>query len=77
MVSPELQPELQHTAECILAGRVHLGMTREQVIASIGHHGNKINRSVGDWGVHEQWIYGEHYHTYYYFENGILTSWQD
>jgi len=48
MVSPELQPELQHTAECILAGRVHLGMTREQVIASIGHHGNKINRSVGD-----------------------------
>jgi hypothetical protein len=33
-----------------------------------------INRTVGSWGVHEQWIYGD---TYLYFENGILKSWQD
>ena len=33
-----------------------------------------INRSVGSWGVHEQWVYGDEY---LYFENGKLTSWQD
>lgn len=34
-----------------------------------------INRTVGAWGVHEQWIYPGN--VYLYFENGILTSWQD
>ena len=33
-----------------------------------------INRSVGPWGVHEQWVYG---YKYLYFEDGSLTSWQD
>jgi hypothetical protein len=50
-----------------------LGMTKEQVIAS-WYRPNDINRSVGSWGVHEQWIYNN---TYLYFEDGILTSFQD
>ena len=33
-----------------------------------------INRTVGSWGVNEQWVYGRNY---YYFENGKLTSYQD
>lgn len=60
-------------AECILAGKITLGMTCEQTIASWGVPDQK-NRSVGSWGIHEQWVYVQ---MYLYFENGILTSWQD
>ena len=48
-------------------------MTTEMVLESWGEPKDR-NRSVGSWGVHAQWIYGD---TYVYFENGILTSWQD
>jgi hypothetical protein len=48
-------------------------MTDEMVRLSWGSP-RDINRSVGSWGVHEQWVY---YSSYLYFENGILTSWQD
>lgn len=54
---------------------IFLGMTKDQVIASWGLPG-KINQSVGGWGVHEQWIYGD-YGPYLYFENNKLKSWQD
>ena len=71
-------PELPaQTAKCILDGRLQIGMNGEQVMASWGHHGSRINQSVGNWGVHEQWIYGEYDPTYLYFEDGILTSWQE
>ena len=65
----------------ILNGKILIGMTKEQVLASWGEPG-KINRSVGTWGVHEQWVYGgcSQYrcnYNYLYFEEEILTSWQD
>lgn len=53
---------------------VRLGMTKAMVIDSWGQP-KDINRTVGSWGVHEQWVYGDR--TYLYFENGKLTSWQD
>lgn len=59
----------------ILQGKIRLGMTKEQVIASWGKP-ERVNRSVGTWGIHEQWVYGT-FGPYLYFENGILTSWQD
>lgn len=62
---------------CILEEKICLKMTKEQVEASWGKP-RDINRTVGSWGVHEQWIYGEIPHSnYLYFENGKLTSWQD
>lgn len=73
------QPELlAKTKEYILAGTVHRGMTKEQILAGKGNP-TRINRSVGSWGIHEQWIYGRYINNriYLYFENGILTSWQD
>lgn len=74
-INPELPAQ---TKEYILAGAVVIGMTDEQVIAAKGHHGSNVNRSVGSWGIHEQWVYGDFpYCSYLYFENGILTSWQD
>ncbi len=52
---------------------VVLGMTRDEAKLSWGEP-KDINRTVGPWGVHEQWVYGS---TYLYFKNGILTSFQD
>ncbi len=59
-------------AKKIVNGYIWLGMTKEMAIDSWGHP-DDINKSVGSWGVHEQWIYGNQY---LYFENGKLTSWQ-
>ena len=52
---------------------VVLGMTRDEVKLSWGEP-KDINRTVGNWGVHEQWVYDG---TYLYFKNGVLTSFQD
>lgn len=63
-------PDIQR---CISEKKVQIGMSTEQVILSWGRP-EHINRSVGKWGEHEQWVYGS---TYLYFENGIMTSFQD
>lgn len=80
-------PELdERTKSAILNGKVFIGMNTEQVLASWGKP-NDINRTVFEWGVHEQWVYGglsgygrySSYTepTYLYFEDGLLKSWQD
>jgi hypothetical protein len=53
--------------------KILIGMTKEMVSESWGKP-SSVNRTVTGSFVHEQWIYGE---TYLYFENGILTSFQD
>ncbi len=62
----------------ITAGKIQLGMTDEMVLASWGVP-DDINRSVYSWGIHEQWVYRrDDFHAYYlYFEDGVLTSWQE
>jgi len=74
----EINPQLPNKIKkSILAGEVFIGMTAEQVRASWGSLArDQINRNVGNWGVHEQWVY-EDLGTYLYFENGILTNLQD
>jgi len=57
----------------VVEGKIRLGMISEQAKAAWGEPKN-INESVGTWGVHEQWVYDSHY---LYFENGVLTNWQD
>jgi len=67
------------TKEHILAGQITMGMTKEQVLASWGQP-RDVHKSIGPWGVHEQWIYGTgiyYRQLYLYFEDGILTAWQD
>lgn len=59
--------------KAILEEKIMLGMSADDVKTSWGDPKN-INRSVGSWGVHEQWVYSG---TYVYFENGKLTSWQN
>jgi len=54
-------------------GSYWIGMTKEMARLSLGNPDND-NRSVGSWGTHNQWVYKN---LTLYFENGILTSWQD
>lgn len=63
----------------IVNGEVSIGMTKKQVRSSLGLP-NDINKTVLEYGVHEQWIYkgfGHQEVSYVYFDDGILTSWQD
>jgi len=56
-------------------GGVRLGMTADQVRKSSWGKPSSINRSVGSYGVHEQWVYGGN--NYIYLENGRVTSIQN
>lgn len=57
---------------------IKIGMTDKEVLKLTGRPLN-INRSVGSWGVREQWVIEmppSFKKLYLYFKNGILTSWQ-
>lgn len=56
----------------IINKKIKIGMTSAMVIDSWGKP-QSINKSVGSWGVHEQWVYSS---AYLYFENGVMTSYQ-
>ncbi|MBD3293374.1 MAG: hypothetical protein GF393_10650 [Armatimonadia bacterium] len=75
----DAHPELdKRTALAIEHGRIFRGMTREEVRASWGPPLD-INRSVGSWGVREQWVYGDARYTkprYVYFKGGRCSGWQ-
>lgn len=53
---------------------IRMGMTTYEAEISMGKP-EDINRTVTAYGVHEQWCYPNG--VYLYFDNGILTSWQD
>ncbi len=61
-------------ANLISAGYIKIGMTKEMAKYSWGEP-NKINRTVFATHSHEQWVYPDGH--YLYFDNGILTAWQD
>ncbi len=52
---------------------VWLNMTKLHLLLSRGRPSD-VNRSIGSWGVHEQWVYRG---WIAYLEDGILTSLQD
>ncbi len=60
--------------------KIRIGMSETALIASWGYP-NKINRSVGSYGVDKQFVYGRYSRysspTYVYVENGKVISWQD
>ncbi|WP_305825797.1 hypothetical protein [Massilia brevitalea] len=63
------------TRESKRRGGVALGMTPSQVRASNWGSPQRINRTTGSFGVHEQWVYSGG--NFLYFENGVLTSVQN
>jgi hypothetical protein len=60
--------------EKLKKGYYWIGMTDKMALISLGNP-NDINKSVGSWGTHEQWVYDDGF--YCYFENGILKSYQN
>jgi uncharacterized protein YdbL (DUF1318 family) len=63
----------QKTYNKLKKGDYWIGMNREMSTISLGRP-KDINRTVGAWGIHEQWVYDGFY---LYFENGKLTSYQN
>ena len=61
--------------DSISRGSIQIGMNKEQVAAAWGRP-YKVNKSVGSYGTHEQWVMHEYGNTYVYFEDGICTSMQ-
>lgn len=59
--------------DAIRRGRVVLGMDTYSVWKCVGLP-DRTNKSVSARGTREQWAYSNRY---LYFENGILTSWQE
>ena len=76
--SADIQAGILHLdhQNAIKSHQIMLGMTQCMALASWGR-AERVNRSVGSYGTHEQWVYGEGAHNYLYFEDGILTSWQN
>jgi len=75
--------KVQERDQIIVSTPIELGLTRGEVVALWGVP-NKINNSVGAYGTHEQWVYRLNTESierkesrYLYFENGILTGYQD
>jgi hypothetical protein len=63
--------------QAILKGSVSMNMTKQQARAAWGEP-YKINRTVTQSGIHEQWVYNcVGALSFLYFENDILTSWQN
>lgn len=56
----------------VAEGKIEMGMNKKMVIDAWGAP-DHINTTDGDYGKHEQWIYGK---SYLYFTNGRLTSMQ-
>ncbi|MEF9934368.1 MAG: hypothetical protein RSA01_03990 [Clostridium sp.] len=56
---------------------VTIGMTPEQVRASMWGNPDKINRTTTAYGVREQWVYRSKWSGYLYFENGRLVTIQN
>lgn len=52
-----------------------IGMTKEEVENSTWGKPDSINRTVTANSIHEQWVYPNY--KYLYFEDGIMTSFQD
>jgi hypothetical protein len=59
--------------EAILAKKVGLGMSTDDVITSWGEP-DRVNTTVTAYGKTEQWIYDD---TFLYFDDGRLTSYQE
>lgn len=63
----------EKTVKSIQNGEVILGMSKAQAEIVLGKP-PKVHQSVGSWGVREEWVYSGYI---YFFENGILTAWQN
>ena len=74
---PASDPVEVRRANAVASGKVSVGMSADQVRRAWGTPG-KVNKSVGSYGTHEQWVYdrGESRFQYVYVDNGVVTGVQ-
>lgn len=74
----KLNAARDHKPPTVIKDVWELGMTKSEVRLAWSAKCRQINRTVGVWGTHEQWVYGVGCDkAYLYFENGRLIAWQD
>jgi hypothetical protein len=58
---------------------IWIGMNETEFLLAQKYRPDRINTYAGIWGTTEQWVYeySDFDNSYYYFENGILDSWQN
>lgn len=64
----------ENIAKLIMSHKVQIGMTKDMAIESWGRP-EDINRTINQFGTHEQWIYGNG--NYLYFDDNRLTTIQN
>ena len=52
-----------------------IGMTKQEVLDSSWGKPESVNKTETQYGVHEQWVYGNQ--RYVYFDDGVVTAIQD
>ncbi len=62
--------------DLVLNGEIQIGASECTVYSSWGQP-NDINRTVGSWGVHKQFVYGRSSRSYIYIKNGRVSAFQD
>ncbi len=55
---------------------VNIGMSQQDVLDSSWGRPERVNKTTTAAGTREQWVY-RGYHSYLYFENGVLTTIQN
>ncbi len=55
---------------------VNIGMSQQDVLDSSWGRPERVNKTTTAAGTREQWVY-RGYHSYLYFENGVLTAIQN
>lgn len=65
----------QEELDLIEAQAIKIGMREEALVCSLGETPS-VNKSVGSWGVHKQYVY-RRIGWYVYVENGFVKSWQN
>lgn len=63
----------EHEAWLMSQKKISMGMSEHGLVCSWGHP-DRINESVGRWGVHKQYVYGRQY---VYVENGEVEGWSN
>jgi hypothetical protein len=68
----ELKKKYGSRAKDVMNGVIWIGASRDAVWDSWGQP-DKINKTIGRYGTHEQWVYGDQY---IYLDNGKVTTIQ-
>jgi hypothetical protein len=66
-------PQFIKFKNTVIEKKIELGMPERLLILSWGVP-EKINKTVGSWGEHKQFVYNNR--TYVYIKNGKISSWQ-